>query len=269
MACADWVLLCIGVNVSLLLGPGLKTNKLETQWEWPEGTSPEPSQTKPDIQRDQTQGYVLSTLINWLNSRGCGRSNIDLKIHPREMERGKEEEADCVQTQNNSNYLLMRLRRCWAHWHNNFKPTPWNSVIILDVSAMVTVQSGTKQRPDVFDFLGSIWNFLNCTTDVVRITVGFHWLHWLDAQRKTLKYLWVIIILTHREANTHTHAHSQNWHVHRSRQCGFSFLFKPADSGNVCKRPTKHFTIWQSVSQFPFPLFPSISYCIYLYNYCQ
>lgn len=146
MACADWVLLCIGVNVSLLLGPGLNTNKLTDRASGARGSKSgaRPNQTTTGTRHRADN--VLSTLINCLNSRGCGRSHIDQQIHPRERQRGKEEEADCVWEANkDSNYFGTFLKKtCWAQWHKNFTPTPWNSVVIWDLSEMVTLWSGTK-----------------------------------------------------------------------------------------------------------------------------
>lgn len=61
MAGADWVLLYIGVNVSLLLGPGMKTNKLETMWEGPEGAGPEQGQIRQAEEPDAVLTACWST----------------------------------------------------------------------------------------------------------------------------------------------------------------------------------------------------------------
>lgn len=92
------MLLCIAVNVSLLLGPGQKTNKPETEWEQPEGESLETGQTRQ--LEEHRVDYVLSMLIIELNSHGCGCSHIDVQIHPQGWRREGEEEADSMQTKN-------------------------------------------------------------------------------------------------------------------------------------------------------------------------
>lgn len=63
------------------------------------------SRARPNQTTRYMADYILSVLVNWLNSHGCGRQHTDVQIHARERQR--EGEADCVPTQNNSNYLMI------------------------------------------------------------------------------------------------------------------------------------------------------------------
>lgn len=168
MACADWMLLRIGVNVSLLLGPGQKTNKRETEWEEARGSKSRarPNQTTRGTRHEADYAITCSDVI------------AQILICKYTHEKDRQTEAYTKQTQNNSNYFVTHVI-FWAQWYNNLQQS-WKKCCHFRCVRSGYRSEWSKTTPDVPDFSGSnhltfevVWIFLNCTTELSKVTVGF------------------------------------------------------------------------------------------------
>lgn len=114
MASADWLLFYIGVNVSMLLGTGLKTNKQET-WERPEGES------RPSAGTSHKHGCMLRTLISWLKSTKRDISPKDVWVCRWQTIKKKTTENKRTTTPKITALIMWFYRRRWAQPYNKIK----------------------------------------------------------------------------------------------------------------------------------------------------